>query len=260
MTERLRRSAGDSAIPSRPAHPTTRAIERTRRSGRAALARARRWLVYGLMAVLLGPALLLVLYRFVPVPLTPLMLIRLVEGEGLSKSWVSLDEIAPVLPQAVIAAEDNLFCQHWGFDWPALKGELEAYVSGTRPRGASTITMQTAKNLLLWPGRSIARKALEAWLTPQIELLWPKRRILEVYLNVVEFGPGGYGAEAAAEAHFGKRAAVLSRREAALLAAVLPNPRVSSAGRPSDYIDRRARKILTRIDQLGPMLDCATQG
>lgn len=202
---------------------------------------------------------MLVLYRFVPVPITPLMVIRLVEGEGLSKTWVPLADIAPVLPQAVIAAEDNLFCHHWGFDWQALQGELEAYISGTRPRGASTITMQAAKNLFLWPGRSLARKLLEAWLTPQIELLWPKRRILEVYLNIVEFGPGIYGAQAAAEAHFGKRAATLSRREAALLAAVLPNPRVSSAGRPSEYIDRRARTILTRIDQLGPMLDCAVQ-
>ncbi len=260
MIERRRWSPGGSTIPSRPASLTTRAIQRTRRSGRAGLARLRRWLIYGLVALLLGPPLLLVLYRFVPVPLTPLMVIRLVEGEGLSKSWVPLDEIAPVLPQAVIAAEDNLFCQHWGFDWPALKGELEAYISGARSRGASTITMQTAKNLFLWPGRSVARKALEAWLTPQIELLWPKRRILEVYLNIVEFGPGIYGAQAAAEAHFGKRAAALSRREAALLAAVLPNPRASSAGRPSEYIDRRARTIATRIDQLGPMLDCAAPG
>ena len=119
--------------------------------------------------------------------------------------------------------------------------------------------MQTAKNLFLWPGRSLARKALEAWLTPQIELLWPKRRILEVYLNVAEFGPGIYGAEAAARAHFGKPAQDLTAREAALLAAVLPNPREWSAARPGDYVRRRAGRILSRIEQLGPMLDCAPE-
>ena len=213
-----------------------------------------------MLIVLLGPPLLLALHRFVPVPLTPLMVIRLAEGEGLRKDWVPLEKIAPALPQAVIAAEDNLFCEHRGFDWKALEGELKTYASGERARGASTITMQTAKNLFLWPGRTLARKALEAWLTPQIELLWPKRRILEVYLNIVEFGPGIYGAQAAAQAHFGKPASDLSRREAALLAAVLPNPREWSASRPSEYIDRRARTILTRTEQLGPMLACTVPG
>ncbi|HEX6112408.1 MAG TPA: transglycosylase domain-containing protein, partial [Geminicoccaceae bacterium] len=123
-------------------------------------------------------------YRFLPVPLTPLMVIRLAEGEGLQKRWASLDEVAPVLPQAAIAAEDNRFCEHFGFDWEELGGQIDALLAGERARGASTITMQTAKNLFLWPGRDFVRKALEAWLTPQIELLWPKRRIMEVYLNV----------------------------------------------------------------------------
>jgi len=206
--------------------------------------------------LLLAPAALLLVYRFVPVPLTPLMVIRLVEGQRLDKDWVPLEEIAPALPRAVIAAEDNLFCEHFGFDWQALWGEIDAYLAGERPRGASTITMQTAKNLFLWPDRSLARKALEAWLTPQIELLWPKRRIIEVYVNVVEFGPGVYGAEAAAQAHFGKPAGALQLREAALLAAVLPNPRAWSPARPSNYLLERVRTIETRIAQLGPMLDC----
>ena len=116
--------------------------------------------------------------------------------------------------------------------------------------------MQTAKNLFLWPGRDLVRKALEAWFTPQIELLWPKRRIIEVYLNIAEFGPGIYGAEAAARTYFGKSAGELGKREAALLAAVLPNPRSWSPARPTKYLQRRARTIRTRIDQLGPMLDC----
>ena len=195
-------------------------------------------------------------YRFLPVPLTPLMVIRLAEGEGLQKRWASLDEVAPVLPQAAIAAEDNQFCEHFGFDWEELGGQIEALLAGERARGASTITMQTAKNLFLWPGRDFVRKALEAWLTPQIELLWPKRRIMEVYLNVAELGPGIYGAEAAARSYFGKSASGLSAQEATLLAAILPSPRDWSPVRPTDYLESRARTIRARIDQLGPMLDC----
>jgi monofunctional biosynthetic peptidoglycan transglycosylase len=183
--------------------------------------------------VLLGPPALLLVYRFLPVPITPLMVLRLIEGEGLRRQWVPLEEIAPALPQAVIAAEDNRFCEHVGFDWQELQGQIDALRAGEPARGASTITMQTAKNLFLWPGRNLLRKALEAWLTPQIELLWPKRRIIEVYLNVAELGPGIYGAEAAAQAHFGKPAHALSRQEAALLAAILPNPRMWSPSRPT---------------------------
>jgi monofunctional biosynthetic peptidoglycan transglycosylase len=216
----------------------------------------RRVIVLGLLIVLLVPPALLLIYRFLPVPITPLMVIRLVEGEGLHKAWVPLDAIAPALPQAVVAAEDNRFCEHAGFDWRELGGQIDALLAGGRARGASTITMQTAKNLFLWPGRGFVRKALEAWLTPQIELLWPKRRIVEVYLNVAEFGPGIYGAEAAARAYFEKSASGLSAREAALLAAVLPSPRNWSPARPTAYLERRARTIRTRIDQLGPMLDC----
>jgi monofunctional biosynthetic peptidoglycan transglycosylase len=221
----------------------------------------RHWLrlaALGLLLVLVAlPLLLLAAYRFLPPPMTPLMLIRLLEGEGLSQSWVPLAQIAPALPRAVIAAEDNRFCEHRGFDWQAI-GEVLADVRAgrERPRGASTLTMQTAKNLFLWPGRSLLRKGGEAWLTPQIELLWPKRRIMEVYLNIAELGPGIYGAEAAAQAYFGKPAAALSNREAALLAAVLPNPRRWSPAAPTAYIERRVRAIGTRVRQLGPMLAC----
>lgn len=240
---------------SRPANPAAR-IAAARRRPRRARRRLRRTLLRAFLIVLLLPTAFLLVYRFLPVPITPLMVIRLAEGEGLQRQWVSLDEVAPVLPQAVVAAEDNRFCEHAGFDWTELGGQLEALLAGERARGASTITMQTAKNLFLWPGRDFLRKALEAWLTPQIELLWPKRRIIEVYLNVAELGPGIYGAEAAARAHFGKPASALTRHEAALLAAILPNPRAWDPARPTSYLQGRARTISTRIDQLGPMLDC----
>lgn len=261
-------------MPTRPASLVRRAVAHRRRGvrgphapgrGRGGLfatvaRRLRHILVRILLVLLLLPPALLVVFRFAPVPLTPLMVIRLAEGEGLAKDWVALAQIAPVLADAVIAAEDNRFCEHWGIDWAALRGEVDAWRAGERPRGASTITMQTAKNLFLWPDRSLLRKALEVWLTPQIELLWPKRRILEVYLNIVEFGRGVYGAEAAARYHFGKAAADLGRLEAARLAAILPHPRSSFPARPSPYLERRARTILTRVEQLGPMLACAHPG
>jgi monofunctional biosynthetic peptidoglycan transglycosylase len=240
----------------RPASLAAKASGRQRRSLRGLGRRIRRILLWSLLAALLLPAALLLLFRFVPVPLTPLMVIRLIEGEELHKDWVPLAQIAPALRQAVVAAEDNHFCTHAGFDWTALSEVLDELRAGGRPRGASTITMQTAKNLFLWPDRSLLRKGLEAWLTPQVELIWDKRRILEVYLNIVEMGPGIYGAQAAAQQLFGKSAADLGRLEASLLAAVLPNPRVSSPAAPTDYILGRASTIRTRIDQLGPMLAC----
>ena len=242
-------------MPWRPASLASE-IAAARSRPRRAPRRLRRVLLAGLLIVLLVPPALLLVYRFLPVPLTPLMVIRLLEGEGLRKRWVSLDEVAPVLPQAVVAAEDNWFCEHAGFDWEELGGQIDALLAGASARGASTITMQTAKNLFLWPSRDFVRKALEAWLTPQIELLWPKRRIMEVYLNVVELGPGIYGAEAAARAYFGKPASALGAQEAALLVSILPSPRDWSPVRPSDYLQDRARTIRTRINQLGPMLDC----
>jgi monofunctional glycosyltransferase len=210
------------------------------------VARLLRWL---LILLLLGPAALILAYRFLPVPLTPLMLIRLEPGQGIAHRWVPDEAISRQLKRAVIAAEDARFCQHRGFDWEAIQDAWDEYQSGEREvlRGASTITQQTAKNLLLWPGGGWARKALEAYPTALIELLWPKRRTLEVYLNIVEWGPGIYGAEAAARAHFGHAAANLSEREAALLAAVLPNPRRWSAAKPTEYMQRRASRIQARM-------------
>jgi len=229
-------------------------IKKTRRG------RWRRWrrrLIVLVLAVLLLPAAVIAAYRFVPPPLTPLMVIRYGEGLSVEKDWRALDAIAPALPRSVIAAEDNLFCSHQGFDREALAAQFEALQAGETPRGASTITMQLAKNLFLWPERSFLRKGLEAWLTLYLELLLPKRRIMELYLNVVEWGPGLYGAEAAARAHFGTDAAGLSDQQAALLAAVLPNPLERDAGEPSATVRQRADLYRERVVQLGPgYFDC----
>ena len=205
-----------------------------------------------LLVLVFGPVILLVLYRVVPPPITPLMVIRLFEGEGINKEWTPLEEMQPSLPKLVIAAEDNTFCSHWGFDLEAYQAQLEKSLKGRTSRGASTLSMQLAKNLFLWPGRSYVRKALEIPLTLYVELVLPKHRIMELYLNVVEFGPGIYGAEAAARAHFNTSADKLSLQQAAQLAAVLPNPRRWSASKPTGYIQSRASLYRQRVDQLGP--------
>jgi len=213
-----------------------------------------------LIVVVGAPLVLTVLYRFLPPPITPLMVIRLVQGHGLDKDWQSLDKISPHLRRAVIASEDGAFCTHWGFDWRALEKAVQTYGRNGRSRGASTISMQTAKNIYLWPGRSFVRKGLEAYLTVYLEALWSKRRILEVYLNVAEFGPGLYGAERAARRYFNKSAAALSPREAALLAAILPNPLDRSPARPTPYVSGRANLIAARAYQVHLGRDGACRG
>jgi len=223
--------------------------------------RRRRRLRRAALLLLGGPLALILLFRVVPPPVTALMIVRAAQGEGLSRDWVPLESIAPALARSVVAGEDNFFCrQALGFDFGAIREVAVGWWEGGPPRGASTITMQTAKNVLLWPGRDPLRKLLEAWLTPQIALLWPRERVIEVYLNVVEFGPGVYGAEAAARAYWDKPAAELTRREAALLAAVLPAPLTRSAARPSEYVAGRAAAIERRVGQLGPLLDCLPPG
>jgi len=142
---------------------------------RRLLSKVRRWAVWALLIILLAPLALTVIYRFVPPPITPLMVIRLVEGQGLERDWVSWDEISPHLRRAAVAAEDNLFCEHDGFDWSSLESAVKAYAEGRRAGGGSTISMQTAKNLFLWPKRSVFRKALELPLTTSLEVLWPKQ-------------------------------------------------------------------------------------
>ncbi len=207
-----------------------------------------RKLLVGTVAILVGvPGAGILLYGLVPPPATPLMILRLFEGEGIARDWRPRGAIAPDLFRAVIAAEDARFCEHVGFDTVELAKALRDWRRGRRVRGASTITMQTAKNLFLWPGRTLVRKAAEAYLTPWLEMSWSKARILELYVNIAEWGPGIYGAEAAARAYFGKPASALSAKEAALLAAVLPNPRAWSPDKPSSYVRARARTIHARM-------------
>jgi monofunctional biosynthetic peptidoglycan transglycosylase len=198
------------------------------------------------IVLLVALPVLILIYRFVPAPLTPLMVLRQMQGEGLDKRWVDYDAISPNLRRAVLASEDARFCTHHGFDWTEIDAALNDFQSGDRLRGASTITQQTAKNLFLWPGGWL-RKIVEVNPTVLLELLWPKRRILETYLNIVEWGPGLYGAEAASRAYFGRPARLLTAPEAALMAAVLPNPRRWSPAKPTEYIRSRATTILARM-------------
>ncbi len=195
-----------------------------------------------LFAVLLPPAQVAVT-RLVPPPPTALMLIRLAQGRGYDQRWRPLSAISPALARAVVAAEDARFCEHDGFDWEALREAAARNAEGGRLRGGSTISQQTAKNVFLWPSRDYLRKGLEAGYTVLIETLWGKRRILEVYLNVVEWGPGVYGAEAAAQRDFHEGADRLTPAQAARLAAVLPSPLRWSARRPGGGVRRRAGRI-----------------
>jgi len=184
-----------------------------------------------------------VIHRFVPPPTTLLMIKQAVAGKGLDYKWRGLDDISPRLVEAVIAAEDARFCEHRGFDFEAIEKALDSNARGRKVRGGSTISQQTAKNVFLWPGRDWVRKGLEAGYTVLIETLWGKRRIMEVYLNVAEWAPGVYGAEAAARRWYGKSAADLTTREAARLAAILPSPRRYKAASPGPYVRRRAGRV-----------------
>jgi monofunctional biosynthetic peptidoglycan transglycosylase len=193
---------------------------------------------------LVGPVVVTAAYRFIPPPITYLMLERTFEGRGFDRHWRPLEKISPTLTRAVIAAEDARFCEHHGFDFEAME---KAYAHNARRpgriRGGSTISQQTAKNVFLWPQRSYVRKGLEAYFTVLIETFWGKRRIMEVYLNSIEWGPGVYGAEAAARRNFGVGADRISPAQAARLAAILPSPLKWHAARPGPYVKRRSGRI-----------------
>lgn len=201
------------------------------------------------MLLCLLPALLVPVFRFVPPPTTAFMLFAPLRP--VHQDWVPASAIAPAAALAVIASEDQKFPEHWGFDLDAIDAAREHNAHSRRVRGASTLSQQTAKNLFLWRGRSYIRKGIEALLTLELELLWPKRRILEVYLNVAQFGPDVYGVEAAAQIYFHRPAAQLSPHQAALLAAVLPNPERLHADRPSAYVLERAGDIEAQMRNLG---------
>ncbi|MGH8213678.1 MAG: monofunctional biosynthetic peptidoglycan transglycosylase [Rhodanobacteraceae bacterium] len=223
--------------------------------------RWRRWLrrvPIALLSLFLLTWVPVLLLRFIPPATSAFMIERRVDaalhgehGFQLRYRWVPWSRIAAVAPLAMVAAEDQKFPFHHGFDLESIHSAISDADQGERLRGASTISQQTAKNLFLWNGRSFVRKGIEAYFTVLIEATWPKRRVLEVYANIVEFGDGIYGVEAAAQAYFGEHASQLTAHQAALLAAVLPNPRRLHANRPSSYVHRRAAWIERQMAQLG---------
>lgn len=214
--------------------------------------RRKRWVrafYLGIAGAVGLPILIVLPWRWLEPPASALMMRAQAEGVEVDQRWVPWEAISPHLPIAVVASEDQKFPEHRGFDTESIRSALEE--EGSKGRGASTISQQVVKNLFLWSGRSWTRKGLEAYLTVFVEVLWPKQRILEIYLNIAEFGTGIFGAEAAAEGFFNKPASQLSAREAALMVAVLPSPKRMSPGRPSPYVEERADWILRQMEQLG---------
>ncbi|ALK08003.1 transglycosylase domain-containing protein [Blastochloris viridis] len=217
---------------------------------------ALRWIVLTLAALAAVPVLLLALYTVVA-PVSTLMLARWATGQPVVRIMTPIAAIDPQLIKAVIASEDTGFCRHHGVDWGELKEVIDDADGDAPRRGASTITMQVAKNLLLWPGRSYVRKALEIPLALVIDAVWSKRQILQTYLNIAEWGPAGeFGAEAGAQRAFGKSAANLSRSEAALLAVMLPNPHRRNAARPGPGLRRVAGTVSRRAAALPDLANC----
>ncbi|MBP7168255.1 MAG: monofunctional biosynthetic peptidoglycan transglycosylase [Bacteroidia bacterium] len=213
-----------------------------------------RFVLRTMLVLFLLSIVMTIVYRFVPVPVTPLMIQRYFEMEDgkIDKDWKSLEEISDNMPLAVVTAEDQKFEEHYGFDLEAIEKAVKYNEKhkGKKVKGASTISQQTAKNVFLWPGRSWVRKGLEVYFTFLIELFWSKERIMEVYLNVIEMGPGVYGTEAAAQHYFNKSAAKLTRSEAASIAAILPNPIRWSASKPTPYIIKKRNWILRHMKQI----------
>jgi monofunctional glycosyltransferase len=213
-----------------------------------------RFILRTMLVLFLLSIVVTIVYRFVPVPVTPLMIQRYFEMEDgkIDKDWKSLEEISDNMPLAVVTAEDQKFEEHYGFDLEAIEKAVKYNEKhkGKKVKGASTISQQTAKNVFLWPGRSWVRKGLEVYFTFLIELFWSKERIMEVYLNVIEMGPGVYGTEAAAQHYFNKSAAKLTKSEAASIAAILPNPIRWSASKPTPYIIKKRNWILRHMKQI----------
>lgn len=218
-----------------------------------------KYIGYAIAFFFISSFLAVVMYKYIPVYITPLMVIRYYESVAEGKEgyirhkWVPLNRISPSLAEAVVASEDNLFVTHSGFDFKQIKKVLEENKKRKIPRGASTISQQTAKNVFLWPGRSYFRKGLEAYFTFLIEHIWGKRRIMEVYLNSIEMGRFIYGAEAVAQLHFKTHADKLTKQQCALIAATLPNPRVYNSAAPSAYMLKRQGQILSLMNKIGSL-------
>lgn len=214
-----------------------------------------RWFFRILLLVFLAVGGLILAYRVVT-PVSTLMIGRWITGKSVERTYVPLARLSPHLAAAVIASEDARFCLHHGVDWDALNGVIKKAGKRGPSRGASTIPMQTAKNLFLWPGRSVVRKGLEIPLALAIDVAWPKRRLLEVYLNIAEWGDGIFGAEAAARFYFKKSTHDLTLQEAALLATALPNPHLRDPGQPRRGHAALARNLMARVGEGGVPLGC----
>nr|WP_183432813.1 monofunctional biosynthetic peptidoglycan transglycosylase [Mesorhizobium sp. RMAD-H1] len=232
------------------------------RDGRGYLAdpihsRLMRNIVRVLIILAATPVFLLFVYLIPFVhPVSTLMLKDLVTLNGYDRRWMPIEEMSPVLVNSVMMSEDGQFCSHTGIDWRQLNAVITDAVDGERVRGASTITMQTVKNLFLWNGRSFIRKAIELPLAVAADLILPKWRIMEIYLNIAEWGPGIYGAEAAAQHHFGRSASQLTARQAAYLAVTLPNPILRNPAKPSRAMQRVARVVEARARRAGAYVGC----
>lgn len=228
---------------------------------RRALRRAVRWTLVAVVLAVVAPFALLALYRWEAInPVSTLMVTDWLSGREVRREWVPLDAVSSNLVHAVAMSEDARFCRHDGVDWDAVSLVVEDALDGRRTRGASTIAMQTVKNLFLWPERSYLRKGLEVPLGLSADFILGKRRLMEIYLNVAEWGRDGeariYGAEAAARHHFGRGAGRLSRRQGALLAVTLPNPKARTPGRPGKGLSRMARRVEARARVAGPWVRC----
>ena len=209
------------------------------------------------LLIFLVPGFLLVVYRFEFVhPVSTIMIREALVGAGAKREWMEIDDMAPVLYQSVLSSEDGKFCSHGGVDWQALNSVIEDAIDGERTRGASTITMQLVKNLFLWPDRSYIRKILEVPYAIMADLILPKKRIMEIYLNIAEWDEGVFGAEAASQTYFKRSAAKLSRRQASLLAVTLPNPRGRNAAKPTRSMNRVANIVQRRARQSGAYVQC----
>lgn len=228
----------------------------------AAVRRRRLWRIGGFvaLALLVAPFVLTLVYAVVP-PVSTLMLARWLTLQPVTRDWVAFDAIAPVLVRSVVASEDARFCLHNGIDTIEFGKVVDAYMDGEETRGASTIPMQVAKNLFLWPGRDVVRKVLEAPLALWIDFVLSKRRIMEIYLNIAEWGPDGtFGIAAGAQRAFGTDPAKLSRRQAALMAAVLPNPVKRNPARPSGAVSARAARVAAEASPAKTPFDCLFPG
>lgn len=224
---------------------------------RSFVARLVRWLMQAILIWLVGSILAVTSYRFINPPITLLMIGRMLEGDPLHKQWTALDDMAASLPLAAIASEDAHFCTHHGFDLAAIAKAERANAHGHKLRGGSTISQQTAKNVFLWPARSWLRKGLEAWFTLLIEAIWPKKRIMEVYLNVAEWGRGVYGAQAAANHYFDVDASDLTPAQSARLVAILPSPRKWSPIKQTHRVARKTRNVRRALPTVRDALsDC----